>query len=225
MKQFFSLILLLSTTLQSYAQREEQITGSGNLIQLNPAVEAFSTLELSKMNVKVVIETGAQEYSVSVLIDDNLKPYFKLVQSGSTLKLSVDLDYMKTGKWLSTNNTVITIKAPFLESLINTGNTEIELNLAAQKNFSLQSKGNAEITLTGILTTFQLNSAGNATILLKGKAEMFQLLSSGNSTINASTFICETASIQSSGNADITVNAKTISKKNMAGNYEFSNKF
>jgi hypothetical protein len=214
MKQlFFTSQLLLSITIISKAQSTysryngktwEQINGSGKLVQLNPLVEQFTKIEISQMNVQVRIETGAEEYSLSLSIDDNLKDFFRYKQEGNTLKISFDLSGGKYNRWLSSNNTVVTIKVPELESLSNSGNTNIELTEINQKTFSLVTTGNPDITLSGIVNEFTLQSTGN-------------------SDINAGALVANKILLSSSGNSDIVVNAKELVEEKMNGNNEVSN--
>lgn len=213
MKQFLFIILLLSLTTISKAQSSyshyngkkwEQVRGSGKLIQLNPTIEQFTKIDINHMNTEVRIETGADEYSLSVSIDDNLKDFFRYKQEGNTLKLSFDLIGGKYDRWLSSNNTVVTIKVPILEYLSNNGNTKIELIQMNQKTFSLVTTGNPDITLSGTVNEFTLQSTGN-------------------SDINAGAFVANKILLSSSGNSDIVVNTKELVEEKMNGNNEVSN--
>ena len=103
----------------------EQISGNGKLVKLNTAVTPFSNLDISHMNAQVIVEAGAAACFMDVSIDENLKEFFCYKQEGNTLKLSFDLSGGKYDRWLSSNNTVITIKVPALELVNNNGNTSI----------------------------------------------------------------------------------------------------
>lgn len=184
----------------------EQISGNGKLVKLNPSISAFTNLYISHMNVQVVVEAGAAEYALDVTIDDNLKDFFRCKQEGNTLQLSFDLSGGKYDRWLSSNNTVVTIKVPALESLKNNGNTNIEIKQLNQKSFRLVSSGNADIKLSGIVNEVVLQTTGN-------------------SDINAGTLSAEKTILSSSGNADIVVNTKELVETNMNGNNEVTNLF
>jgi Putative auto-transporter adhesin, head GIN domain len=216
MKSFiccFTLILLLANNLQSQSsysyyngKKWEQISGNGKLVQLQPAVTGFSSVHLSHMNARVVIETGAPNYSLQVSIDENLKDFFRYQQSGNTLQLSFDLSGGKYDRWLSNNNTVVTIKVPQLESLHNNGNSNIELLNLDQQAFKLMSSGNADIRLAG-----KVNEA--------------LIQTTGNSDIDGSALISVSTTLSSSGNADIVLNTKELIETNMNGNNEVRNMF
>ena len=182
----------------------EQISGNGNLVKLTPAISAFTNLDISHMNVQVIVEAGAAAFAMDVTIDDNLKEFFRFKQEGSTLKLSFDLSGGKYDRWLSSNNTVVTIKVPELESLNNNGNTNIEMKQLNQKVFKLVSAGNADIKLSGTVTEVILQTTGN-------------------SDINAGTLSAVKTTLSSSGNADIIVNTKELVETNMNGNNEVTN--
>ncbi len=214
MKQFlFAIVLLLSLTTISKAQSSyshyngkkwEQVRGTGKLVQLNPTIEQFTKIDINHMNAEVRIETGTDEYSLNVSIDDNLKDFFRYKQEGNTLKLSFDLSGGKYDRWLSSNNTVVTIKVPILEYLSNNGNTKIELIQMNQKTFSLVTTGNPDIILSGSVNEFTLQSTGN-------------------SDINAGALVAQKIILSSSGNSDIVVNTKELVEEKVSGNNEVSN--
>ncbi len=184
----------------------EQINGNGKLVKLNPAISSFSNLIINHMNAQVIVEAGSDAFSMDVSIDENLKEFFRFKQEGTTVSLSFDLSGGKYDRWLSSNNTVITLKVPSLELLNNNGNTKIEVKQLQQK-------------------TFKLISSGNADILLAGAVEEIVLQSSGNSSIDAAALTTAKIILSSSGNADIVVNTKELVKQNMNGNNEVTNVF
>jgi hypothetical protein len=216
MKQiFFTIALLLNLAAISKAQTSysnyngkkwEQISGNGTLVKLNPVITTFTTLDISHMNVRVIVEAGAAGYSLNVTIDENLKEFLRYSQQGSTLKLSFDLSGGKYDRWLSDNNTVITITVPSLELINNNGNSNIEIKQLNQKAFKLVNSGNADIKLSGTVNEFQLQSKGN-------------------SDIDAGVLNSTKTTISSSGNADIIVNTKELVETNMNGNNDVTNLF
>lgn len=184
----------------------EQINGNGKLVKLSPVISAFTNLDISHMNAQVIVEAGASEFAMDVTIDDNLKEFFRYKQEGALLKLSFDLSGGKYDRWISSNNTVLTIKVPSLESLNNNGNTNIEVKQLNQKTFTLVSSGNADISLSGTVTDVIVQTTGN-------------------SDINAGTLTSAKTTLSSSGNADIVVNTKELVELNMNGNNEVTNLF
>ncbi len=158
------------------------------------------------MNAQVIVEAGSNAFSMDVSIDENLKEFFRFKQEGTTVTLSFDLSGGKYDRWLSSNNTVITLKVPSLELLNNNGNTKIEVKQLQQK-------------------TFKLISSGNADILLAGAVEEIVLQSNGNSSIDAAALTAAKTILSSSGNADVVVNTKELVKQNMNGNNEVTNVF
>lgn len=207
----FLLKLAISTKAQtSYShyngKKWEQISGSGKLLKLTPMVTAFTNLHISHMNAVILIEAGATECSLDVMIDDNLKEFFRYKLEGNTLKLSFDLSGGKYDRWLSSNNMVVTIRVPELELVNNNGNSDIELKQLNQKSFKLISSGNATIKLSGTVNE----------VILQTK---------GNSDINAGALSTSKTTLSSSGNADIVVNTKELIQTNMNGNNEVTNLF
>jgi Putative auto-transporter adhesin, head GIN domain len=202
------LIVLTGCTQSNYSRYNgktwEQLIGSGKLIDLPQTVTAFNSIEISNMNVKVILLTGASEYAVQVSVDDNLATFFRSKQEDGTLKLSMDLSGGKYNRWLSSNNTVITIKAPSVESFLNKGNTHIDVMLKDQSFFNFISEGNADVIMTGKVNTLNLQSAGN-------------------SDINAGNLFAKTVSISSTGNSDIVINSNEVIEKKIEGNNEIKN--
>ncbi len=216
MKQIvFYLVILMCTSAVSCSQSNysnyngktwEQIEGSGKLVKLNPVIGAFTAIEVNNVNVKIKVETGALGYEMDISIDDNLQSFFKWQQDGSILKLSFDMSGGKYPRWLSGNNTVITIKAPGIEKLVNKGNSELEINLQNQTAFNLSSNGNPDIILTGKIAELNLQSTGNA-------------------DIKAGELVAEKITLSSNGNADIEVKTKELVENDLQGNNEISNLF
>lgn len=214
MKQIlFSMLLLLGISAASCSQNNysnyngqkwEQLEGSGKLITLNPAIGAFSVIEINHVHVQIKIETGTAEYSMNILIDDNLKDFFKWDQADSILKLSFDFSGGKYPRWLSHNNTIITIKTPSLYKLVNKGNGKMEINLQNQEVFNLFSNGNPDIKLIGKITELNLQSSGNADIL-------------------AGELVAGKITLSTNGNADVQVNTKNLVEKEIRGNNEITN--
>ncbi len=105
-------------------------------MQLNPSVGAFTSVETNNANIKVIIETGAAAHSINILIDDNLAKFFKWKHEGSALKLLFDLSGGKYPRWLPENDTVVTLKAPAVNTVSNKGNSTIKINLQYQLTFN-----------------------------------------------------------------------------------------
>ena len=216
MKQHpFYFALFITTCLTSCSQSNistyngkkwEEISGSGKLVTLNPTVGAFTNIALTNMNVKVNVVTGSSQHQLSVAIDDNLSRFFRLKQEGRTLQLSMDYSGGKYDRWVSGNNTVVTINAPAVKKFTNTGNSVIEINLQRQSNFELVSNGNANIKLLGTIETLKLRSSGNA-------------------DINAAKLNAAKVELEVNGNSDIIVNTKELVKTSVNGNNTVENLF
>jgi Putative auto-transporter adhesin, head GIN domain len=203
-------LAITGTSQNSYShyngKKWEQISGNGKLVKLNPSITSFSNLDISHMNARVIVEAGAAAYTLDVDIDDNLKDFFRYKLEGTTLKLSFDLSGGKYDRWLSSNNTVVTIRVPSIESVNNNGNSNIEVKQLTQQTFKLISSGNADIKISG--------SVNEAVLQTKG-----------NSDINAGTLTAGKITLSSSGNADIVVNTKELIETNMNGNNDVTNLF
>ena len=212
-KQLFSLFILVNLAFMACSQNNystwngkkwEQIDGSGKLVTLDPPVDIFNAVEVNNVNVNV--ETGAENYSLHISVDDNLKDYFKWKVENGILKLFFDLSGGKYSRWISSSNTVVTIKAPAFEKLVNHGNSNVSVNLKGQSSFILLSDGNPDIEVTG-------------------KTGELVLQSSGNADINAGSLVADKIILTSNGNADIEVNTKELVEKSILGNNDITNRY
>ena len=182
----------------------EQLEGSGKIITINQNLLAFDTIKIDNVNLNIRIQTGAEVYAMHISIDDNLKDFFKWSQAENTLKLSFDMSGGKYPRWLSRNNTIITIAVPLIEKLVNKGNSDLEINLSEQSKFNLITDGNPDIKITGIVKEFILQSTGNSDI------------KAGN--LDADKIILTT-----NGNADIELKTKCLVEKEIRGNNDIIN--
>jgi hypothetical protein len=214
-KSFISFLLLLTQFQISHSQNQysnyqgrtwEQITGSGKLLQLNPSIDAFKSIVINNVNMKINVETGAPGCALNISIDDNLKDFLKWTVKDQILALSLDLGGGSQPRWLSENNTVITIKAPSIDSLVNSGNGRIGLNLEKLKQFTLATEGNPDIKLAGQVDELTIQSNGNA-------------------DIQAGELLADRITISSNGNADIKVNTQNLVRKEIEGNNDIVNLF
>ena len=214
-KLLFSFSLLVSIQFIACSQSSfskwngktwEQLDGNGKMVQLNPSVTPFSNIEVNHINVKVATSTNAKDYALHVSIDDNLKSFFRCTQEGGTVKLTMDYSGGKYPRWLSSSNILVSITAPSVETLVNKGNSKVEMNLQDQPSFNLSSDGNPDIILTG-------------------KIALLNVTSKGNASIKAGSLLAEKIILSTNGNAAIEVNAKEVVEKSVQGNNDISNLF
>ncbi len=212
MKQIIFFLLLgigsASCAQSSYSnyngQKWEQLEGSGKLIQISPAVRPFNNIEVNNVNVQVNIQTGTPSYSMDIAVDDNLKDFLKWEQVGGILKLSFDLRGGEYPRWLSKNNTVITIKAGNIEKLVNNGNSNLGVYLQNQSSFTFSSTGNPNIRFSGKIAELNLQTTGNA-------------------DIEAGNLAADKIILSTTGNADIKVNTRDLVEKEIKGNNDIYN--
>jgi hypothetical protein len=214
-KSFISFLLLLSQVQISHSQNSystyksqtwEQVKGSGKLIQLNPSIDSFKSIVIQNVNMKINVETGSPVCALNISIDDNLKDFLKWTVKDQILTLSLDLSGGAQRRWLSENHSVITIKVPSIDNLINSGNGSIGMNFKTQKQFTLATDGNPDIKLAG--------QVGELTIQ-----------SNGNADIQAGHLLADRIILSSKGNADIKVNTQSLVRKEIEGNNDIVNLF
>ncbi len=182
----------------------EKVDGNGQIVQVNPKVQNFSSVQINGINMTMDIEAGAEEASVSVDIDSNLKDFLRIQEVNGQLQFSMDLNGGKYSRWLAGSNIVMHVKTPILNKFENNSNSTIAINLPKQTTFNLVSNGNAKFTLLGQVDQLNISSKGNA-------------------TLNASKLVANIATVFSNGNADMQFNAKHVIEKEMNGNNQISN--
>ena len=182
----------------------EQLDGNGKMVQLNPFIMPFNILEVDNINMKIIVDSTNDPYTMSIAIDDNLKNFFRFKQVGDSLKLYMDYGGGKYPRWLSTSNILVRINAPFLTTLLNKGNSKVEVKLQD-------------------LPTFKIAADGNPNIILSGKLSFLELQLSGNANIMAGKLLSEKIQLSAQGNSDIEVNAKELIEASMKGNNDINN--
>ena len=184
----------------------EQLEGSGKLVNSSRALLPFETLEINNVHGKVRLQTGAKDFAMDISIDDNLEKYFTWSQSENTLKLSFDMSGGKYPRWISGNNTIVTIRVPFIGKLVNKGNSDLEISLGDQSMFNLITDGNPDIIITG-------------------KVKELILQSTGNAEIKAGNLAAEKIMLTTNGNADIEVKTACLVEKDIKGHNDIVNLF
>ena len=184
----------------------EQLDGNGKMVQLNPVVMPFSILEVDNINVKINVDSTIEPYAMTIAIDENLKEFFRFKQAGDSLKLYMDYSGGKYPRWLSSSNILVRINTPFLTTLLNKGNSKVEVKLQDPP-------------------TFKIAADGNPNIILAGKVSFLDLQLSGNANIMAGKLLSERILLSAQGNSDIEVNAKELIEASIKGNNDINNLF
>lgn len=196
-----SLFLLLTTFGTVAAQKRTAILGNGQLVAVEiPALQPFSSLHIEGIpggNGSILIVAG-ETAAVSVISDDNLKSLFKIDQQNGTLSITMPGN-SNNRMWIEDTHIQITVKTP-------------ELN-------SLRLDCNMDTEVRGIsATAFTLRKAGNGNLKITGKAEKLNVDKTGNGDVDTKDLVVSSATVKSSGNGNVSVNATESLQTQRTGN-------
>jgi hypothetical protein len=171
------------------------VTGSGNLITLEPANQDFSRVEFSHAFQAEV--TQGESYSVVITIDDNLEQYLEVRQDGDTLKVG-----MEPGLMLSLRNTTMQarITMPELTGVNGSGATRITIGgFESGEDLAIDVSGAS--TLRGQIDAGDLSAdvSGASRLELTGQGQDGRINVSGASQANLSDFRMQNVDVEASG--------------------------
>ena len=178
------------------------VTGSGNLVTLEPTFEDFSRVEFSHAFRAEV--TQGESYSVVITIDDNLEQYLEIRQDGATLKIGF------TPGLLSLRNATMqaSITMPELTGVGGSGATQIRLaGFESGKDLAIDVSGAS--TVRGQIDAGDLRAdvSGASRLELTGQGQDGRINVSGASQANLSDFRMQNVDVEASGASRAEVNA------------------
>jgi hypothetical protein len=179
------------------------VTGSGNLITLEPANQGFSRLEFTHAFQADV--TQGESFSVVITIDDNLEQYLEVSQDGDTLKVGLE-----PGLMLSLRNTTMQarITMPELTGVNGSGATRISIaGFESDQDLSIDVSGAS--TLRGQIVAGDLRAdvSGASRLELTGQGQDGRINVSGASQANLADFPMQNVDVEASGASRAEVNA------------------
>lgn len=189
----FAISLLLSAALQAqdikYGSSQE-VRGSGRVVRETKRVEPFSEIQTQQFPAEITVEVGADESSVDISLDDNLRPLLRIIQDNGILKLSF-ADSLGKRFWISKSTITVTIRTPRLIGLKHTSNSAVLVKGLNGEWFDLANEANGNVTLRGTVTTFNVSS-------------------SANGTVRADELVTQTTNVISRANATLRINAQVV---------------
>lgn len=211
--------LMLMTGCIRIITNSETITGSGELVTKEYDFANFTRIEVG--DAFEVDITHADEFDVTIKMNENLFSYLDVSQSGSTLRVRMEpnFNYQQTTRQVS-------ISMPALRSLELSGASRGEITGFETSNaVDLEVSGASSLEITGLVTgkaQFDISGAsriigditmtdgnfevsGASTIGLDGEAADVILDVSGASTARLEDFPVDIARIDVSGASNVTV--------------------
>jgi hypothetical protein len=202
MKKILFLSLLLIVSLQVVKAQKGPLNGSGKIVSKTFDEKKYDKVELQDLSGKATIEVG-KPFQIQIDIDDNLEKLLSVkVNNG---KLKIEFKGNENNKmYIENTNISVRISLPEISFLEHRGNNQLVVNGIIGRYFRLEKTGNGDVQMTGNIDTLEIKKSGN-----------------GN--VNATNIIAKGASVNSSGNGDVIVNATAIFDANGSGTGDIKN--
>jgi hypothetical protein len=224
-------LALLLATLSGVSGCEGTVIGSGETVTWEMSFTDFNRLEISQaFEVNV---NRADDFRVSITIDEMLYEYLEIDQRGDTLRIGLKSRY----SYVDTVQQA-TIELPDLRRLELSGasravvsgfsvshSLDFELSGASWLDLGHTIAGNSDFSLSGAshvngvieMDDGDFNLSGASFLELKGSADDITIDVSGASRVNLSEFVVPTADINLSGASYAVVNVSTCMGVNLSG--------
>lgn len=211
--------LLLPATGKAQDEKRTEITGSGNVITRDVAVNSFSQLNVSGI-FNVILAQGSKE-AVKIEAEDNLQELVQVNGEGSTLTVSMKKDVsIKNSKKMNVYITFKQLKGIDLKTVGNVTSTGT-LNFD-DLQFNNKSVGNVSLKLSARSVNLENKSVGN--LDLEGKADNAVIKNKSVGNFNAAGFVVQTMDIDNNGIGNAEVNAEKNLKLKSSGLGKVKNK-
>ncbi|MBY0476243.1 MAG: DUF2807 domain-containing protein [Chitinophagaceae bacterium] len=192
----------LFAALQSTAQNKP-LNGSGKLVTQTYDYSNFNELELFDLAGDIEVEIG-KSFSVSVTIDDNLKPLLNVEKKGSVLRISIEGN-KNNKRYLETTGIRIRITMPAVTSITHSSNSRLVVK---------EMKG----------SVLRIKNSGNGDAMVEGTVGELNITCYGNGDVKADQLIAEKVNIEKTGNGDVLINTGNIFTAKGYGNGNIVNK-
>jgi hypothetical protein len=196
-----------------------EITGSGNVITRDVAVNSFSKLNVGGV-FNVVLAQGDKE-AVKVEAEDNLQALILVNQSENGLTVSMKKDVnLRNSKRMTVYITFKQLKSIELKTVGNVTTTgTLTFDDLKMEN---RSVGNVELKLAAQTLTLENHSVGN--LDLAGKADNATINNRSVGNLDAADFVVQTMDIDNRGIGNAEVNAAKNLKMKSSGLGKVKNK-
>lgn len=194
-----TLLIVLASLLPfgNYAQdnkyaAHKELRGSGRIVRETRTVRSFDGVEIDQFPARVVIEASAAESSVTISIDDNLRPLLQIDDKNGTLRLAFK-DPDNKPFWVSKSSIDVVIRTPLLQRFKHGSNSDVAVRGLRGESFAFVNEANGNVRL-------------------QGRVRTFDLVSTANGDIDAEGLLTTTVNVLTQANATIRVNAKDVNE-------------
>ena len=180
--------------------RGEGLVGSGNTITRTFDYDNFTILDVH--HGFYVDVTRADEFSIEIIIDDNLLEYLEVDKSGNTLKIRLQQPPEYRNVTLEANITMPDVSKLDLSGGSHTKITDFNLLHSLTIDLSEGSHFDGNISATDV----DMEISGGSHLNLTGSADNLNLVGSGGSHLTMGSFIVDDAIVKITGGSEATIN-------------------
>jgi hypothetical protein len=197
----YLLIPLLLSLSCSLIPSITRVSGSGNVITVQPDFDGFDRLEISHAFSAEI--TQGRQYEIEIRLDDNLEDELEVRLSGSTLKIS-----LQSNRTYNFNDVTleVTITMPDLRGIQLSGASHADLaGFSSIESLSLEASGASTILGKIDSGNLSIDVSGASLVNLSGEGDDLNADASGASTIDLEDFLVHDVDAQVSGASKLTV--------------------
>lgn len=158
----------------------KKIKASKTMVTRAITPEAFDKINVSAVAKVKFVQSAEEECRVVMTAPDNYVELFKIESKDGVL----DIGYTKTNINIENKKVSITVYAPQLSQISNTGVAQIETDSLVAPSLNVDNSGVGSIQLRGLnVKAVQVDCSGVGSISLKGEANVVKMECSGVGSI------------------------------------------
>lgn len=180
-----------------------QVKGNGNIVSKTVSVSSFLRLHIGVRGITELIQSD--EEKVEVELDENLMEYFSVMNSGSTLFVSVEGGLLRTPVFTKAVVRVYFRQMDHLVLRCEGGDVVCPqmISLASPLEVKMQSEGNLQLNVSAPQLKVSLQAQGNTT--LAGKCGLVEIKNQSQGDLFAKELMASELTLKNSGQGNLEV--------------------